>query len=168
MVRVYFSLGSNEGDRLANINRALEELKTALNAPEPLISSIIETKAWGFDGPDFLNCAAAFDWDPDRDSDATDALSGSSAPERLLDICKAIELKLGRTGGPKRDKAGRRIYSSRPIDIDILFYGLEKIDTPRLTIPHPLISKRDFVKIPLNEIADGEIRSAYPEIFETI
>ena len=159
MVRVYFSLGSNEGDRLENINEALDALKEALGDPEPRISTIIETEAWGFDGPDFLNCAAAFCWNPPCED---------GAPERLLDICKAIERQLGRTGGPQWDSEGRRIYTPRPIDIDILFFGLQKVDTPRLTIPHPLISKRDFVKIPLNEIADDAIRAAFPEIFETI
>lgn len=152
---VYLSLGSNTGDRRRYIETALAELETALGVPPARVSAIIETPSWGFDAPPFLNCAAAFGW-PGED------------PFRLLDICKEIERKLGRTDGPEYDKSGRRIYHSRTIDIDILFFDSLRLDTPRLTIPHKLISKRDFVKIPLAEIADDEIRGQFPDIFETI
>ena len=63
------------------------------------------------------------------------------------------------------DAAGHRIYHDRPIDIDILFWGTRRIRTTRLEIPHPLMAQRDFVMIPLREIADAQIMRAFPEIF---
>jgi 2-amino-4-hydroxy-6-hydroxymethyldihydropteridine diphosphokinase len=57
------------------------------------------------------------------------------------------------------------VYHNRAIDIDILFYGNERIDTEDLIVPHPLIGERDFVKIPLAEIAKPSLRNAFPEYF---
>ena len=73
---------------------------------------------------------------------------------------------MGRTDPPEYDADGRRIYHSRIIDIDILFYGKEVIETEELTIPHPRIAERDFVKKPLKEIAKKSFREAFPEIFQ--
>ena len=70
----------------------------------------------------------------------------------ILEICKDIERRLGREGSPEYDKEGNRIYRSRPIDIDILLFGDNKIDCAELTVPHKLMYERDFVMIPLNEI----------------
>ena len=70
----------------------------------------------------------------------------------ILEICKGIEERMGRTGVPQYDERGERIYSDRPIDIDILLLGDHKIDCPELTVPHKLMYERDFVMIPLNEI----------------
>ena len=61
---------------------------------------------------------------------------------------------MGRTGEPQYDEAGERIYSDRPIDIDILLFGDNKIDCPELTVPHRLMYEREFVMIPLKEVAD--------------
>jgi 2-amino-4-hydroxy-6-hydroxymethyldihydropteridine diphosphokinase len=66
-------------------------------------------------------------------------------PQVLLSLLKGIESKLGRVPSTP--------YSPRPMDIDILFYGKEIIDSPALTIPHPHIRERAFVLVPLNEIA---------------
>ena len=85
----------------------------------------------------------------------------------ILVAVKAVEAALGRK--PEEvmmDDTGRRIYHDRPIDIDILYYGTEEIHLQNLTIPHPLIAERDFVKIPLKEISKPDIRGAFPEIFE--
>ena len=71
----------------------------------------------------------------------------------ILEICKKIERKLGREGVPQYNENGERIYRSRPIDIDILLFGDHKIDCPELTVPHKLMYERDFVMIPLQEIA---------------
>ena len=71
----------------------------------------------------------------------------------ILEICKDIERKMGRTEPPKYDEKGERIYASRPIDIDILLLGDNKIDCPELTVPHRLMYEREFVMIPLREIA---------------
>ena len=61
---------------------------------------------------------------------------------------------------------GKRIYRARTIDIDILFYGDNKLSLPLLTIPHPLIAKRDFVVMPLRQIASDKLIDDFPEIFE--
>lgn len=148
---VYFSFGSNKGERQSNIQKALEGLKNALGAPPRAVSEIIETKSWGFEGPDFLNCAASFETD--------------YSPEKILSVCKEIERSLGRTDSPEYTPDGRRIYHSRTIDIDILFYGTQMVKTKDLTIPHPLIKERDFVKIPLSQIVGQDIKDAFPEIF---
>ena len=156
MPRIYLSIGTNQGDREANLSRALRELQQALGTAPVSLSSVLETPAWGFEGPDFLNCVVSFDPDP--------ALR--LTPTRLLDLCQAIERRMGRSGGPEWDAEGRRIYHDRPIDIDILFWGCRRIRTKRLTIPHPLMAQRDFVMTPLREIADGHILRAFPEIFD--
>ncbi len=135
---VYFSLGSNLGDRQARIEEALRRLDKALGRPYEALSSIIETPAWGFDGPPFLNCVVRY--------------RSARRPETLLHICKRIERAMGRRGAPEYDAEGRRIYRDRPIDIDILLYGDLTVDTPELKIPHPLMRQRDFIMRPLAEI----------------
>lgn len=138
-VPVYFSLGSNLGDRRAMIDEALRRLDAAIGRPYEALSSIIETPAWGFDGPAFLNCVVRY--------------RTARQARTLLIICKRIERAMGRTGAPEYDAEGRRIYHDRPIDIDILLYGDEQIDTPDLQIPHPRMYEREFVMRPLAEIA---------------
>ena len=83
----------------------------------------------------------------------------------ILAICKDIERRLGRDDAPEYDADGRRVYHNRAIDIDILFYGKERIDCEDLQVPHPLIAERDFVKIPLAEIAKPSLKAAFPEYF---
>ena len=135
---VYFSLGSNQGDRQARIDEALRRLDKAVGRPYDALSSVIETPAWGFDGPPFLNCVVRY--------------RTARRPETLLKICKRIERAMGRRGAPEYDAEGRRIYRDRPIDIDILLYGDMTVDTPDLKIPHPLMREREFVMRPLAEI----------------
>lgn len=142
---VYFSLGSNQGDRKENLEKALAMMQEAFGVPYTRCSDIIETQSWGFDSDPFLNCAVLFEIDgPD--------------PYRILDQCKSIEKALGRTECAQYDQEGKRIYKARPIDIDILFVGNDRISSPELTIPHPLVFKRDFVLIPLRQIAEGELK----------
>ena len=128
-VSVYFSLGTNQGDRAAQIDEALRLLDAAIGRHYEALSSIIETPSWGFEGPDFLNCVVCY--------------RTAKRPHTLLDICKRIERAMGRTGGPEYDAEG---------DIDILLYGDERVDDPDLKIPHPLMEQRDFVMRPLREI----------------
>ena len=137
-VPVYFSLGTNLGDRQAHIEEALHRLDAAIGRPFEACSSIIESPAWGFEGPDFLNCVVRY--------------RTARRPETLLKICKRIERAMGRRGAPEYGADGRRIYRDRPIDIDILLYGDERIDTPELQVPHPLMRQRDFILRPLEEI----------------
>lgn len=150
---VYLSLGSNQGDRQARIDEALRRLDKAVGRPYDALSSVIETPAWGFDGPPFLNCVVRY--------------RTARRPETLLHICKRIERAMGRRGAPEYGADGRRIYRDRPIDIDILFWGRRHIRTARLTIPHPLIAEREFVLVPLREIADDAIIRVFPDIFGT-
>ena len=113
-----------------------------------------ESKAWGFTSSEnFYNQAIILDTD--------------LTPEELLDKALEIELQLGRDREEEaRIKAatGER-FAPRAIDIDILFYDDEVIDTERLKIPHPLIQDRDFVLRPLNEIAPDKI---HPTLRKTI
>lgn len=159
MIHLYLSLGSNMGDRRANIEAALAMLDEAFGTGYKRLSSIIETPSWGFEAPDFLNCAVMYALPRKRVGAEAQALE-------VLDTVKAVERRLGRAGTPEFDASGRRIYHSRPIDIDILFFGTHTIDHPRLQVPHPLIAERDFVLVPLGEIANQRLRRAFPALFK--
>jgi len=104
-------------------------------------SSVFETEPWGFTGVNyFLNIAVI--------------LNTALKPEELLSVTNSIENNLGR----ERTNAG---YTSRTIDIDILFYGDLLIQKQDLIIPHPLLHKRLFVLIPLNEIHPDLVHPVY-------
>ena len=118
-----------------------------LGTPYTAVSSLLETEPWGFESEDkFLNAAVRYQL----------RLRKGYNPEAeglmILEICKDIERRLGRTGKPQYDERGERIYTDRPIDIDILLFGKNKIDCEELTVPHKHMYERDFVMIPLNEI----------------
>jgi 2-amino-4-hydroxy-6-hydroxymethyldihydropteridine diphosphokinase len=127
---VYLGLGSNLGDRAANLRAALAAL-----APDVLvtaISAVYETVPMHVeDQPDFLNLVCA----------ARTAL----APHELLRRLKGIERALGRVPGPR--------YGPRAIDLDLLLYDDLVLDTAELTVPHPRMLDRAFVLVPLAEIA---------------
>ncbi len=128
-VTVYLGLGSNLGDRQANLDRALEFLSQRLRMGK--VSSIYDTEPVGEGNqPRFLNLVCQ----------AFTRLE----PSALLALAKGIERKLGRMG-----KSGK----PRTIDIDILLYGDRVVEAPELTIPHPKMTERAFVLIPLDEIA---------------
>ena len=127
---VFLSLGTNKGNRERNIRRALCLLNIALGKRYKAVSDIINTKAAGFDGPDFLNCVAAYDL--------------RLSPGALLRRCKRIERLMGRRDAPEYAPDGSRIYHDRVIDIDILLYGDRKVDEPGLQIPHPQLEARPF------------------------
>ncbi|MBQ7947819.1 MAG: 2-amino-4-hydroxy-6-hydroxymethyldihydropteridine diphosphokinase [Bacteroidaceae bacterium] len=132
--RVYLGLGTNSGNKQDNLQRAIEALSLALGLPAAC-SSFMESEPWGFESKNsFLNCVAAFDT--------------HLSPTELLCTTEDIERRLGRT---KKSIGGQ--YSDRTIDIDILFYGNEVIQSERLTVPHPLLHLRNFVLQPLHEIA---------------
>ncbi len=129
-ITVYLGLGSNIGDRQDNLNRALDFLSQRLRLEK--ISSIYQTEPIGnVQQPRFLNLVCQ--------------VSTRLAPMGLLTLAKGIESKLGRL--PHTSNA------PRPIDIDILFYGDQIIETPELVIPHPRAAERAFVLVPLTEIA---------------
>lgn len=133
MDTVYLGLGSNLGDRPANLRRALKELGCALEIHE--VSSVYESEAAGFlEQPDFLNMVVRGKTD--------------LAPDRLLAVAQRIERHMGRRWSFRN--------APRPIDIDILLYGMRVMDTPALQLPHPRILERTFVMRPLVEIAPDE------------
>ena len=148
-VELYMSLGSNQGDRRLNIEHAVSMLNIELKKPYKAISSLLETEPWGFESEDkFLNAVVLYELDLPKGYNA------EAEGLMILEICKDIERKLGRTGAPQYDEKGERIYTSRPIDIDILLLGDARIDCPELTVPHKHMYERDFVMIPLKEIND--------------
>ncbi len=125
-------LGGNMPDTeklLQQSERLLSEVFGAAKASSALYAS----EAWGFYAPDFINQALVY----------TTHLS----PEACLAHTQAVEKALGRT-----HKTQNQMYHNRPIDIDIIFYGQETVDTDTLQIPHPLMAERQFVLQPLAEI----------------
>ena len=129
-VTVYLGLGSNMGDRQDNLDRALGFLSPRLRIEK--VSSVYDTEPIGnINQPRFLNLVCQ--------------VYTRLAPSELLTLAKGIEKKLGRVFD--------RPNTPRPIDIDILFYGDQVIETPELIIPHPRLTERAFVLVPLDEIA---------------
>ena len=153
VVNVYFSLGSNLGDRKANILEALRRMDEAFGVHYSALSSLIETEPVGFSGGKFLNAAVLY-------------RIPAESPLWTLYMIKSIEREMGRMDPPEYDSEGKRVYHSRIIDIDILFYGREIIDIPELTIPHKGIVDRPFVMVPLRQIARRSLRDAFPEYFK--
>ena len=129
-VTAYLGLGSNLGDRRENLDKALDYLSQRMRLVK--VSSVYDTEAVGnTEQPRFLNLVCQ--------------LSTRLAPAALLLLAKGIERKLGRQPGETN--------APRPIDIDILFYGGEIVNSPELVIPHPRLAERAFVLVPLAEIA---------------
>ena len=131
MPEVFFSIGSNLGNKEENCLRAIEALK-AEGVKILRVSGMYYTKAWGYEEqPDFVNMA----------------VEGKTEipPMELLLRIKAIEKALG------REETFR--WGPRVVDIDILFYGDLVIDWPDLKVPHPYIPEREFVLLPMAEIA---------------
>ena len=146
-VNLYLSLGSNQGDREQNIETALSLLNIELKTPYKAVSSLLETEPWGFESEDkFINVAVLYEiYLPKGYNPEAEGLM-------ILEKCKDIEKRMGRKGEPQYDENGQRIYTSRPIDIDILLFGDNHIDCEELTVPHKLMYERDFVMRPLKEI----------------
>lgn len=143
-VDLYLGLGSNLGEREQNLMRAVTMMDEAFGVTPEKISRIYETASWGFEGPDFLNMCIFY-----RIPVEAPSVEHITA---LFHKMKEIEKALGRDDAPEHDTDGKQVYHNRTIDIDILYYGNETINTEELTIPHPLIGQRDFVKKPLKEI----------------
>ena len=122
-------------------------LNIELGTPFKAVSSLIETKPWGFDSDEmFVNAAVHYELEMKK------GYNPEAEGLMILEICKSIERRLGRDGYPQYDESGKRIYSDRPIDIDILLLGDDRIDCEELTVPHKLMYERDFVMVPLREI----------------
>lgn len=136
-ITAYIALGANLGDRQANIRAALEKLEHTPGVNVTKVSTLIENPAVGgpADSPPFLNAAAE--------------LVTSLTPTALLDALLAVEKSLGRTRDIK--------WGPRPIDLDLLLHGDQVVNTPGLTVPHPLMHERRFVLEPLAQIAPDAV-----------
>lgn len=133
MAIVYLSIGTNMGNKRGNLIQATALLAERVGAVLAL-SSMYETEPWGFESPNsFLNAAIK--------------LQTSRAPMELLTMTRLIEIDMGRT------QKSNGVYADRIIDIDLLMYDEVVMQTPSLTLPHPLMHQRDFVLKPLAEIA---------------
>lgn len=132
MHRVFLGIGSNIGNRFNYISKAVSEIKNNGNVSLVKSSSLYDTEPWGEKRQNtFLNIVIE--------------ISTFLSPDELLLFIKDTEIKLGRTF--------RKKWTEREIDIDILFYDDLVINKKGLKIPHPEIQNRNFVLIPLNEIA---------------
>ena len=138
MEEVVLSLGSNMGDRAANLSGALLRLEESGLLPVA-VSRVYETEPWGFRAEiSFYNMVAVY--------------RTFLEPAALMELIARIEVSMGRERS--FDASG---YESRVIDIDILFYGDRVINEGGLVIPHPRISERRFVLEPLAELMPGRI-----------
>ena len=132
MPRAFISLGSNMGQPLSNLQEALVMAENTEGIKVIAVSSVYLTEPVGFaDQPWFYNSAAE--------------IETTLSPEQLLKALQNIEQKLGRV---------RTVHwGPRTIDLDILLYDNNRIDSEELTIPHPRMTERAFVVVPLSEIA---------------
>ena len=151
-VVAYIALGANLGDRAANIGAAIEKLRRTTEVEVTKVSGLMENPAVGgpVDSPAFLNAA----------TEIVTTLSAGELLERLLEI----EREIGRI---RREKWG-----PRAIDLDLLLYGNEVLQSAGLIIPHPLMHERRFVLEPLAEIAPHlvlpTLKSTATELLESL
>jgi 2-amino-4-hydroxy-6-hydroxymethyldihydropteridine diphosphokinase len=142
---IYLALGTNLGDRQANLERAIHALPPTTEIIKQ--SSIYVTPPWGYESqPEFLNQVIE--------------IRTNLSPLRLLHYLKNIETILGRL---ESFRNGPRL-----IDLDILFYGQRVIEEDALQIPHPRLQSRAFVLVPLAEIAPGLIHPVLNESVQSL
>ncbi|MBU0982107.1 2-amino-4-hydroxy-6-hydroxymethyldihydropteridine diphosphokinase [Patescibacteria group bacterium] len=145
-MRIFLALGSNLGDREANLITA----KDLLMKKDVLVvgqSDVRETKPLGQKNqPDYLNQVVE--------------VRSSLGPMELLQVCKEVEAEMGRPGARVGNvKFGEEKWESRVIDVDILFYGDKEIRTAELTIPHPGALERDFILEGMKDLDEEFISS---------
>jgi len=139
-VTVCIALGANQGDRLAQLRMGYQALRARsaieLIAASPVYASEAHTWEEKDTAPAYLNAVvkARTTW----------------APDALLRACQQIEQAAGRD---RSDDATGRRWAPRPLDLDVLTYGRQQIDTPALTVPHPRLGERRFVLRPWSDIA---------------
>ncbi|MGQ2983390.1 2-amino-4-hydroxy-6-hydroxymethyldihydropteridine diphosphokinase [Flavobacterium sp.] len=126
------SLGSNMGDRLANLQWAINAIHAKI-ATVTAVSGIYENPAFGFEGDDFYNCAIT--------------VHTSKSARELLNALLTAELEGGRV------RSATERHTSRTIDIDIISFNNEVIEEEHLHIPHPRMQQRNFVLLPMRDIA---------------
>ena len=143
MPTAHIALGSNLGDREANMRRALDELGRSAGVQALRASTLHETEPVGPAQPRYLNAAAE--------------IETTLTPRELLAVCQEIEFALGRVKTVK--------WGPRTIDLDIVLYSEQIVREPDLEIPHPLMHERAFVLEPLAEIAPEAI---HPVLGKTV
>ena len=142
MAIVFLSLGSNLGDRLGYVQQAASILGTTNNIQIVSSSSFYETEPWQMNTPNwFINAIVQ--------------ISTSLSPEELLIVINRIESQLG------RERSGKREYTDRTIDIDILFYDDKIINTDKLTVPHRFFHRRACLLVPMLEIAQDFVHPLF-------
>ena len=141
---VYIALGSNKGNKLQNLQLAVDAIFNAVGDIKKL-SKVYETPAMGFNGDDFNNACIKVETE--------------LKPKKLLKVLQSIEKDLGREISKKKG------YESREIDLDILFYEDQIISEKVLNIPHPELQNRQFVLQPLHDIAKDLV---HPKLQKTI
>jgi 2-amino-4-hydroxy-6-hydroxymethyldihydropteridine diphosphokinase len=144
---VYLSLGSNLGDRYAQLNSAVEQIATRVGQIEK-ISPIYETAAWGFDSSPFYNACLS--------------VNSSLHPNELLAEIMLIEQEMGRI---RSEEQG---YQPRTIDLDILLFDSLQINSASLIIPHPRMELRRFILQPLADIAAEIIHPIHQKNIHTL
>lgn len=129
--QVVLSIGSNQGNRLENIKSCInlihQEVGTVIR-----VSKLYETPAWGFESDAFYNCALL--------------LHTTSSAQKILNQVLKVEKQLGRI------RLNQEGYQSRIIDVDVIFFDDEIIETEKLHIPHPLMQNRNFVLLPMQDL----------------
>lgn len=143
----YIGLGSNLGDSKKTLNSAIQAIQSIPSVEQFVLSSFYQSKPHGpQDQPDYINAVAGF--------------TTSLEPIALLDQLQAIENSYGRV------RSGAQ-WTARTLDLDILLYGTHEINEDRLVVPHPWMTRREFVIYPLHEIAadlilpDGSLLESY-------
>lgn len=137
MTRAFLGLGSNLGDRLAHLQRAIDALAATSGIQVVAVSAVYETAPVG--GPsqdDFLNAVLAVD----TDLLPHDLLAAAMHAEQLEERVRTVR------------------WGPRTLDVDLLLYGDEHIDTPDLEIPHPRMHERGFVLAPLRDVAPERVQ----------
>ncbi len=129
--QVILSLGSNQGKKLINIEKCIDLLHNEVGTIVK-VSSLYESKSWGFESDDFYNCAVL--------------MHTNFSPNKLLKKIVKVENKLGRV---RNNSLG---YQARIIDVDIISFDNEIIQTENLEIPHPFLKDRKFVLLPMSEL----------------
>ncbi|MEZ0129139.1 2-amino-4-hydroxy-6-hydroxymethyldihydropteridine diphosphokinase, partial [Flavobacterium sp. LBUM151] len=128
---VVLSIGSNQGNRLANIESCIalihQEVGTVIQ-----VSKLYETPAWGFESDAFYNCALL--------------LHSTLSAQKILNLVLKVEKQLGRI------RSNQEGYQSRIIDIDLIVFDNEIIESEKLTVPHPLMQNRNFVLLPMQDL----------------
>ena len=141
MIEVGFGLGSNIGDKAANVRRAAHELSASGAVADLTLSSLYRTAPWGYTDQDwFINACAVG--------------RTSLEPRQLLELCLEGEARMGR----------QRIihWGPRNIDIDLLYYDDLKLENPTLQLPHPQMLNRAFVLVPLAELRPALVIGGIP------